>query len=84
MNIKTNKYPKQKEPEIESKSIIFQCYWKGDRKPEFVIFPNGRKAKVDYMRKGIIAFDSGDLGSYKRTLDNNETLERTIVIEIEE
>jgi hypothetical protein len=78
-----NKYAKEKEVVVKSKAIIFQHYWKGTRKPEFVIFPNGRKSKVDYMKDGKIAFDNGSFGSYKRTHDNNETQERIIIIEVE-
>ena len=76
-----NKYPKPKET---VKSIQFKWYWKGKRIPEFVIFPNGRKTEVVYMRKGKIAFDCGENGTYIRTLDNNKTQERIIIIEIEE
>jgi hypothetical protein len=75
-----NKYPKP----VEVKSIQFQWYWKGNRTPKFVIFPNGRKTEVVYMREGKIAFDCGENGTYKRLLDNNITNERRIEIEIEE
>lgn len=75
-----NKYPKSK----EIKSIVFPWKWTGNRTPGIVKFPNGKETKVIYMRGGIILFESGESGSYERTMDNNDTLERTIIIEIEE
>jgi hypothetical protein len=75
-----NKYPKP----VEIKSIQFTWKWRGNRTPTNIKFPNGKETKVQYMRDGIILFDSGEQGSYIRTWDDNNTLERTIIIEIEE
>lgn len=75
-----NKYPK---PE-EKKFVQFIFKWTGNRVPENIIFPNGKKVKIDYMRNGKILFDDGIDGKYTRTYDNNETNERTIIVEYEE
>lgn len=76
-----NKYPK---PKVESKSIRFPWKWTGNRTPDKIKFPNGKETKVSYMRDGTIMFESGEIGKYTRGMDNNETNERLIVIEIEE
>lgn len=76
-----NKYAKQIVE--EKKSILFSWRWAGNRTPEFVIFPSGKKSKVSYMRDGIILFEDGNSGSYQRTWDDNKTQERAIIIELE-
>lgn len=76
-----NKYAKPKEI---VKTIVFDWFWKGNRTPERVKFPNGKETKVQYMRKGKIIFESGESGTYSRYWDNEKTQERRIKIEIEE
>lgn len=76
-----NKYAKPKTE--QKKSIVFSWKWTGNRTPDFVNFPSGKKVKVEYMRDNIILFEDGNSGSYQRTWDDNKTQERTIIIEIE-
>jgi len=80
--MKTNKYEKTQETE-QKRTVIFPVNWTGNRVPEFVIMPNGKKVKVSNMRNSTIIFDDGSSGNYKRTMDNNETNERSITIELE-
>lgn len=79
---KMNKYAKESKV-VEKQTIQFPWKWTGNRIPEFVIFPSGKKTKVSYMRDGIILFESGESGEYARTWDNNKTKERAIIISLE-
>lgn len=82
-----NKYSNMSKVERvdEKKKIIkFIHLWIGDRKPEFVAFPNSNKVKVLHMREGKIILENGKSGTYIRFQDNQETNEHAIEIEIEE
>ncbi len=75
-----NKYPKQ----IEVKTKTFSFKWTGNRTPKFILFPENIKKEVSYMRDGIITFIDNTSCSYIRTYDNNQTQERTIIVEYSE
>lgn len=62
---------------------VFFVTWKDSKIPPYVILPRGRRVKVDYMRDGRIMFDSGDVGKYVVELDNKETGEKRIRVEMD-
>ena len=63
--------------------VIFTTTWKNGSKPDYVFLPSGRKVMVTYMKNGKIMFDDGNYGNFFWELDNKETGEKRIRVEME-
>ena len=65
-------------------TTTFPVKWTGNRNPKTITTPSGKELTVQYMRDGFILFHDRTTGSYVRTLDNDETQERVIIVEYDD